>query len=139
MPKVFISWYDGQKYSAANEFFGLLKRRGFDVEHSPSSPHSGINDERWASWYKDGLPRAIDRAEIFVAVITPACDGSTWMLQEFETAYSQFVKTGKPALYFMRSASAEHKVKYPNYYLSNSIHLPSVPIEAVEFLIASRS
>ncbi len=137
MPKVFISWYDGHTHSVANEFFGLLKKHGFDLEHSPDSPQSGIYDGRWTNWYEDGLPKAIDRAEIFIAVITPACDGSTWMLQEFEEAYSSFVETGKPALYFIRFDSDDQQVKYPEEYLSSSIHLSSIPEEAVQTLINS--
>ena len=139
MPKVFVSWYDGQSHSSANQFSELLRKHGFEVDHSPASPHSGIYDARWANWYAAGLPEAIEQAEIFIAVITPACDGSTWMLQEFETAYSQFMKTGKPVLYFIRFDSREHVVKYPQVYLSSSIGLPSISEEAVQTLIQSSS
>jgi hypothetical protein len=137
MSKVFISWYDGQNHSAANEFFGLLKRHGFDVHHSPYSPHSDIHDERWPNWHKDGLPKAIARAEIFIAVITPACDGSTWMLEEFETAYSSFLKNGKPALYFIRFDSVERPVHYPEHYLSKAVRLSSSSLDAVQMLLSS--
>ena len=139
MPKVFVSWYDGYIHSLASEFFELLKRHGFDVEHSPFSPGRGVYDIRWSGWYKDGLPKAISRAEVFVAVITPACDGSTWMMQEFEDAYSSFVKKRKPKLYFIRFDSIENPVKYLEYYLQNSVQLSSVPEEAVRTLLTSIS
>ena len=139
MPNVFISWYDGQDHNTANELFTLLKHHGFDVEHSPPSPHSDAYDKRWENWYKAGLPNVIDWAEIFIAVITPACDASTWMMQEYETAYSRFMKTGEPILYFIRFDSAEHLVKYPQEYLSSSIRLSSNSEEAVQTLIKSSS
>lgn len=139
MPKVFVSWYDGQQHGLASEFFGLLKKRGFDLEHSPHSPHSGTFDERWKNWYEEGLSQAINRVEIFIAVITPACDGSTWMMQEFEEAYSSFVKTGKPALYFIRFDPVQRQVKYPEYYLCSSTRLSSIPEEAVQTLMNSSS
>lgn len=139
MPKVFISWYDGQNHVLANEFFGLLQKHGFDIEYSPRSPHSRINDERWNNWYEEGLPKAINRAEIFIAVITPSCDGSTWMAIEYEAAYKTFLKTAKPALYLIRFDSAEHQVKYQDYYLSSSVHLSSIPEEAVQTLLTFNS
>jgi hypothetical protein len=139
MAKVFISWYDGQNHALANEFFGLLKEHGFEAKHSPHSPHSGMKDERWNNWYQEGLPRAIQRAEIFIAVITPPCDGSTWMMIEYEEAYKNFLITGKPALYFIRLDSAASPVKYPEHYLSNSVCLSSIPEEAVKTLIHSIS
>ena len=134
MSKVFISWYDGHDHILANEFFGLLKKNGFDVEHSPYSPHSGGYDERWNKWYEEGLPKAIKQAEMFIAVITPSCDGSTWMLQEYQEAYSSFLKTGRPTLYFIRFDPTDRQVKCPEYYLQNSIHLSSVPEEALHTL-----
>jgi len=138
MSKVFISWYDGHNHILANELFGLLKRNGFDVEHSPYSPHTGIYDERWNKWYEEGLPKAINEAEILIAVITPSCDGSTWMLQEYQEAYSSFVKTGKPELYFIRFDPIEQQVNDLEYYLQNSMHLPYIPEEALHILRSSR-
>jgi hypothetical protein len=139
MPKVFVSWYDGQNHSLANEFFGLLKKNGFSIEHSPSSSDGGFYDERWNEWYEDSLPKAISRADIFVAVITPSCDGSTWMMVEYDEAYKTFLKTAKPTLYFIRFDSAEHQIKYPDYYLSSSVRLSSIPEEAVRALTLSCS
>jgi hypothetical protein len=80
------------------------------------------------------LSKAIKQSEIFIALITPSCDASTWMLQEYQEAYSSFVKTGKPALYFIRFDPTERQVKYPASYLQNSIHLSSVPEEALHTL-----
>ena len=137
MSKVFISWYDGQNHNLANQFFELLEKHGFEVECSPRSPDSGFYDEKWKKWYQKGLPKAISRAEIFIAVITPACDGSSWMLQEYQEAYSSFLKKAKPKLYFIRYDSVERPVKYPDYYLQNSIQLPSIPEEAIHMLLSS--
>jgi hypothetical protein len=136
MPKIFVSWYDGQNHSVANEFFRLLQTHGFEVEHSPHSPESGWDDKRWSSWYRKGLPEAIQQADIFVAVITSSCDGSSWMQQEYQQAYSNFLKTAKPLLSFIRLDSPEHPVKYQEYYLSSSVHLSSVPEEAVQMLLS---
>lgn len=138
MPKVFVSWYDGHNHVLASDFFRLLEEHSFEAECSPFSPESGFYDSRWADWYKEGLPKAISRADVFVAVITPSCDGSTWMLQEFEEAYSNFMKTGKPKLYFIRFDSIE-KVKYPEHYLQNSVLLSSTPNEAVRTLLTYNS
>jgi len=139
MSKVFISWYDGQNHVLANEFFGLLQKHGFDIEYSPHSPHSGINDERWNNWYEEGLPKAINRAEIFIAVVTPSCDGSTWMTIEYEAAYKKFLKDASPALCLIRFDLAEHQVKYQDFYLSSSVHLSSIPEEAVQTLLTFSS
>ena len=84
MSKVFISWYDGHNHILANQLFTLLKKNSFDVEHSAYSHHSGTYDERWNKWYEEGLPKAIKQAEMFIAVITPSCDGSICMLQEYQ-------------------------------------------------------
>jgi hypothetical protein len=137
MSKVFLSWYDGQNYNLANEFLELLKKHSFDVELSPFSPQSGLHDERWGRWYADGLPNAIHQVEIFIAVITPTCDGSTWMLQEFQEACSSFITTGTPKLYVIRFDSLEKPVKFPEYYLQNSVHLSSTPEDAVRTLLTS--
>ena len=139
MSKVFVSWYDGQSHNLANQFLGLLKKHGFDVEHSPFSPHSGIYDERWENWYEVGLPKSIKRAEIFVAVITPSCDGSTWMMVEYEEAYNSFVKTAKPVLFYISFDLTEKQVKCHEHYFSSSICLSSVPEEAVRTLLISSS
>jgi len=139
MPKVIISWYDGQNHVSANEFCELLQKHGFELDHSPHSPQSGITDERWSNWYREGLPKAINLADIFIAVITPSCDGSTWMQQEYQEAYSSFLKTAKPSLYFIRFDSAEHQVKYQEYYLSSSVHLSSIPEEAIQTLLTFNS
>ena len=138
MFKVFISWYDGHNHILATEFFELLKKNGFDIEHSPFSPHSGVHDMRWSGWYEEGLPKAMGRVNAFIAVITPSCDSSSWMMQEFESAYFSFMNTGKPKLYFIRFDSIEKPLKYPGYYLQNSDQLSSVPEEAVRTLLASK-
>jgi len=134
MPKIFLSWYDGQQHSLAAELFALLKTGKFEIEHSPNSPHSGHLDERWANWYDDGLSKALRRADIFLAVITPSCDGSTWMLQEYQEAYTRFLQTARPALYFVRFDRTEQPVTYPGNYLENSIQLPSNPGAAFQAL-----
>ena len=139
MSKVFVSWYDGQSHDLANEFFGLLKKHDFDVEHSPYSPHSGFHDERWEKWYDEGLPKAINQADIFIAVITSSCDGSTWMMIEFQEAYFKKLKTGSPQLYYIRFDPIERQVKYPEEYLNNSIHLSSIPKEAISKLLTYNS
>jgi len=137
MTKVFVSWYDGHTNTPANEFINLLKQNGFQITHSPMSPHSSSQDERRQKWYDKGLPDAIHEAEMFIAVITPACDGSTWMQQEYHEAYSSFLKTGRPKLYFMRLDSPDQPVKYQEYYLQNSIRLSAIPKEAAQTLIKS--
>ena len=137
MSKVFLSWYDGQDHSLANEFFGLLKQHEFTVEHSPFSPHSGFVDTRWINWYKSGLPQAIQWAELFIAVLTPSCSGSTWMMQEYEEAFSSFMKSKHPLLYYIRFDTSDDRLNYPDYYLKSSIQLSSVPEEAVRKLLLS--
>jgi hypothetical protein len=134
-----MSWYDGQNHDLANEFFGLLKKHGFDVELSPYSPHSGFYDKRWGKWYDEGLPKAINQADIFIAVITLSCDSSTWMMQEYQEAYLNSVKNGKLKLYYIRFDPIEQQVKYPEEYLHNSIRLSSIPKEAISELLTYNS
>lgn len=112
----------------------LLKESGHKVEFSPHSPQSGYKDKRWENWYTHGLPQAINEADLFIAVITPTCDGSSWMMQEYQEAYSSFIRSGKPTLYFIRFDSTEYPIKYQEYYLQNSISLPADPQKAVQLI-----
>ncbi|MBN2196247.1 MAG: hypothetical protein JW751_25765 [Polyangiaceae bacterium] len=51
---------------------GLIDRltaAGFDVTTSPLNPALG-DDPRWSDWYGDACLKAIEAADIFVAVVT---------------------------------------------------------------------
>jgi hypothetical protein len=117
MCRIFLSWYDGHDHPLANQLSTLLNDHGFIVEHSPYSPHSGYHDERWGDWYRVGLPRAMRETDVFVAVITPSCDGSTWMMIEYETACKSAEQTGGPVLCYVRFDEIGRLVRYPAYYL----------------------
>lgn len=54
------------------------------------------DDPRWRDWYEAGLPAAIGRCEVFVAVVDRGWDSSTWMGQEADTAS----KSGLTLLYW---------------------------------------
>jgi len=62
-----------------------LRALGVAVEHSPSHP-AHRNDRRWSDWYGSGLPRALARCSVFVAVVDVGWDASTWMGEEAHAA-----------------------------------------------------
>jgi hypothetical protein len=72
-----------------------LRRVNVKVEHSPRNPKDG-EDPRWGDWYKVGLPAALGRSHLFVAVIDRGWDSSTWMAIEADTA----TKTGLPMFFW---------------------------------------
>jgi hypothetical protein len=122
---IFISWYDGYKDKFAKRLFDTLIDSGHTINTSPNSPESGKNDKRWDNWFKEGLPKSIQIADEFIAIITPNCDGSTWMQIEYQEALNSNLKDNKPKLFFLRLDSPEKPIKYQQYYLDNSIQLPN--------------
>ena len=73
---------------------GLL-RAHVEIEHSPRNPLDG-DDPRWENWYEVGLPAALARCILFVAVIDRGWDSSSWMAHEAEVA----TKRSLPVLYW---------------------------------------
>jgi hypothetical protein len=61
------------------------------------------------------------------------------MMQEFQEAYSNFLKNERPKLYYIRFDPIERQVKYPEQYLHNSIHLSPIPKEAISKLLTFSS
>jgi TIR domain len=62
-----------------------LRKESFRVLHSPRN-RPGRKDERWREWYAKGCREEMERASIFIAVISPAWDCSTWMAHEVNEA-----------------------------------------------------
>ena len=65
-----------------------LRSESFSVLHSPRHP-SGGEDVRWRDWYNNGCRTELEGAGIFIAVISPAWDSSTWMAHECSEALKQ--------------------------------------------------
>ena len=80
MPRIFVSScrIDGPHAAALIE---RLRGESFAVSHSPRNPSDG-RDERWIDWYASGCRVELEEADIFVSVISPAWDCSTWMAHE---------------------------------------------------------
>lgn len=82
--RLFISAENMDDPLAATMLASLLAS-GWQVEHSPHSTDRDA-DPRWSDWYARGCTEALSRADVFLAVVTPGWDGSTWMAHEAETA-----------------------------------------------------
>jgi hypothetical protein len=91
---VFVSSQSVDGARAASLIDGL-RRAHVRVNHSPRNPLDG-QDPRWEDWYQAGLPAAVGRCNVFVAVIDRGWDSSTWMGCEAEMA----TKAGLPLLYW---------------------------------------
>ena len=83
---------DGARAASLIERLRLAK---VTIEHSPRNPIDG-DDPRWRGWYEVGLPAAVERCKLFVAVIDPGWESSTWMACEAEVA----TKKGRPLCYW---------------------------------------
>jgi hypothetical protein len=84
---------------------GLIDRltaAGFDVTTSPLNPALG-DDPRWPDWYGDGCLKAIEAADIFVAVVTEGYDCSTWMGFEADRAGWVHRNRERPVLYLLKT------------------------------------
>ena len=91
---VFVSSQSVDAAQASSLIDGLL-RAHVEIEHSPRNPLDG-DDPRWENWYEVGLPAALARCILFVAVIDRGWDSSSWMAHEAEVA----TKRGLPVLYW---------------------------------------
>ena len=78
MIRVFVSFYPGDS-AHAPALVQALRDAGCEVAHSPDPDAMG-------DWYASGLPAALDRSDVFVCVISPAWDSSTWMAIEADEA-----------------------------------------------------
>src|SRR6266542_1194027 len=76
----------------------LLKAAGHTVTTSPINPANG-SDPRWKDWYEQGWQTAIESNNVFLAIVTPGYDCSSWMVIEFETAWKANQASGRPRLY----------------------------------------
>ena len=50
-------------------------------------------------WYESGLAAALDGADVFICVVSPAWDSSTWMAEEAEQALRRY-RSGQLKQYF---------------------------------------
>ena len=69
----------------AKDLIAGLREAGFEVDHSPSNPLDR-DDPRWANWYAEGLPKAMDQCDAFVVALERHWDSATWMGIEGEEA-----------------------------------------------------
>ena len=137
--RAFISTYDGLEAPEGSDFAQNLARLGCDIESSPSSPHtsSSHEDPRWATWNSEGLPAAIRRADIFIALIPDSSvyGSSTWMASEFGEAFCRFQEHGSPKLYVYQLDPTALPAGFKSY-VSASQRLPSDPTRAAELIVA---
>ncbi len=85
-----------------------LRNESFSVLHSPRNPLDG-EDARWHDWYERGCKADLDRASIFIAVISSGWDCSTWMAHECDEALKR-VGSGKiRRMYFWNPEQMEVK------------------------------
>ncbi|MCP4446949.1 MAG: hypothetical protein GY811_16605 [Myxococcales bacterium] len=130
--RAFISTYDGLESPEGRALTRNLTEVGCEIEFSPSSPHSGSDDPRWPSWHSEGLPAAIGRADIFIALIPDSSVySSTWMASEFDEAFRRFQDHGSPKLYIYQSDPAVLPAGFASY-VSASERLPSDPTAAAQ-------
>src|SRR5688572_17363574 len=89
MTQVFVSSCDIRE-PRASSLVERLRQAGFNVSHSPHSPL----DERWQGWYESGCRDELEKANIFLAVVDPAWESSTWMAHEADEAL-RLLEAGK--------------------------------------------
>lgn len=65
----------------ASDIIAMLRNEGFEVDHSPRNPSDG-KDDRWYSWYSEGLESALIASDVVVIVVDAGWDSSTWMADE---------------------------------------------------------
>jgi hypothetical protein len=66
-----------------------LRRSGFDLLHSPQKEFA-----QWEEWYERSCRETIERASIFIAVLSQDWTRSTWMLHEINEA-GELLESGK--------------------------------------------
>ncbi|WP_411846059.1 hypothetical protein AAFN60_21360 [Roseibacillus persicicus] len=102
-----------------------LRNIGLNVDHSPLNPAFG-HDERWQSWYAQGLRTALESVSLFVSVIDKGWDSSTWMAMESAQAFNS-VST-RDSIRFWNPDQIVVKVQEMRQYLTSE--LPRDLIEA---------
>ena len=132
--RVFVSCQSIDRKPANSLVRGLLSA-GVEVAHSPCNPLDG-SDERWASWYEDGLRKALDGCDAFVIVVDEGWDSSTWMAIEAETAIGLAARFSIKRILFWNPESVVVKANGMLPYLK--IPLP-LELEDVVREIASKS
>jgi len=110
----------------------LLKAAGHTVTTSPINPANG-SDLRWKDWYEQGCQTAIESNNVFLAIVTPGYDCSTWMAIEFETAWKANQASGRPRLYVL-GAERPLPAGFRQYEQAATL-LPFDVNEAVAFLL----
>lgn len=121
--RIFISWYDGERHPDGARLKSSIEQAGFQVVHSPCSPHSGRTDERWKGWYESGCARAVADCGAFIAFIEDVYDSSTWMGIEFDVAWTANQRTGWPKLFYLKALGRRVRPGFSTY-LAASQELP---------------
>ena len=93
---------------------------------SPRNPLDG-RDPRWTKWYDDGLPAAIDWADVFVIAVDTGWGCSSWMGQE-----SHLATTSQLPMYYWNPDAAKLREGGMREYLKEA--LPHEPADAVRLL-----
>jgi hypothetical protein len=129
--RVFVSTENTSDPLAA----GLIDRltvAGFEVVTSPLNPALG-EDPRWLDWYGNGCLKAIEDADLFVAVVTEGYDCSTWMGFEADRAGWLHRNRGRPGLSLLKPGDDPLPGGFRRYE-KTATRLPADLDEAVEAL-----
>jgi hypothetical protein len=97
-----------------------LREESFTVMHSPRNPSDG-EDARWRNWYKKGFRDVIERASIFISVITHEWNCSTWMAHEAHEALELIGARKIQGLYFWNPDRIEVRASGMSLYLKERL------------------
>ena len=131
--KIFISWYDGLLHEKAKALHDQLAEK-YDVTCSPCNSHQEKADFNWNDWYKRDLPSVLEKSDVFIAAITKAYDGSSWMAQEYHEAFKRFSENRRPFMFYINYDDLDITAVLQKYYFENSIILPVEPVKSIEFI-----
>lgn len=109
MKRVFVSSCRIDAPNAAT-LIGRLRAEDFFIMHSPRNPSDG-RDERWRTWYDKGCRDEMEKAEIFITVISYAWDCSTWMASEGYEALKLMAAGNLRKMYYYNPEHIEVKAK----------------------------
>ena len=116
MTQVFISSRDiGAPHAAS--LVKCLRAAGFHVTHSPGSPLS----ERWRDWYARACRDELEKVSIFIAVIDPAWDSSTWMAHEAYEAMKLLEAGSMRKMYYWNPEQVQVKAAGMVAYLKDRL------------------
>ncbi|HEY0544720.1 MAG TPA: hypothetical protein VGC91_04915 [Pyrinomonadaceae bacterium] len=116
MKQIFVSSVHIET-SPASDLVMRLRQEQFLVSHSP------INDGsvNWGNWYEHDCFAELDKAEIFVSVITPSWEYSTWMQHEMIEALRRVEEGIMRRVCYYNPLNIEVRENYAEAYLKDRL------------------